>query len=172
MSERPTHDAPDPLAHLGPMLGCALLAAFIAGVLYLAAASTMEVYRAAHGDAGVPGTVTIEGLVNGNHGDRHCEGVFVPDGGGPEERAFVKIGGPCTEGETVEARLTQSVVPIVGKYWTPTAWGEDSKEWIARVIVLVIVAIVAVPLALFFGLGAIALLLAFLRDLVRLAASG
>jgi hypothetical protein len=58
--------------------------------------------------------------------------------------------------------------PMLG-HAMPTAWGEDSKEWIARTVVLSIVAIVAVPLALVFGLGSIGLLLAFFQDLGRLA---
>lgn len=168
MSKRLTDDYPDPLAHLGHMFGCALIAAFIAGILYMGAASTMEAHRAVQGDVGVPGTVTVGGLVSGNHGGSHCEGMFAPDDGGPAERAFVEIGS-CTEGETAEARLTRSSAPIVGKYAMPTAWGEDSKEWIARTVALVIVAIVAVPLALFFGLGSIVMLLAFVWDLARLA---
>jgi hypothetical protein len=167
-SER-ADDHPDPLAHFGHMLVCALAAAVITGVLYLTAASTVAAYRAVHGEAGEPGTVTVEGYVSGSaSGSSHCEGTFAPDDGGPEVRVFVEIGWQCTEGHTEDARLAESVVPILGKYSMPTAWGEDSKEWIARTVVLVIISLFAAPLALLFGLGTIVLCYAFLRDLTRL----
>jgi hypothetical protein len=169
MADQPNDDTLDPLVRLVLMLGNALFAAVIVGVLYLSAMATIGAYRAVHGEAGVPGTVTVEGFVGGNHGGSRCEGMFAPDDGGLEERVMVEIGKSCTAGERVDARLMKSGVPIIGAHLMSTAWAEDSHAWIARAVLLVVVAIVAVPYALVFGLSAIGMHMGSLLDLARSA---
>jgi hypothetical protein len=96
-----------------------------------------------------------------------CEGTFTPDDGGPAVEAAIQTGGPCTKGRTLDAWLVENE-PVFGLDRKPTAWGEDSLEWIGSIIALVLIGLVALPVGVGFGIAAVALLYAFLRDLTKL----
>ncbi|MCD0446988.1 hypothetical protein LO763_25545 [Glycomyces sp. A-F 0318] len=166
-SQWTTEDYPDPLFYLKYLALCAVVTAACGWLLYGMAAGGVEAYRASHGEIGIPGTVTIEREYDAGMGMMACEGTFTPDDGGAAVEAAIETGGPCAKGRTLDAWLVENE-PIVGLERRPTAWGDDSREWIGYVIALALIGLVALLVGVSFGVAAVALLYAFLRDLARL----
>jgi hypothetical protein len=166
-SQWTAEDYPDPWYHLRHLVLCAVVATACGWFLYGMTVGGVEAYRASHGEIGVPGTATAEREYDSGMGVMACEGIFTPDEGGPTVEAAIKTNGPCTKGRTLDAWLVENE-PIFGLDRRPTAWGEDSREWIVFIIALVLPGLIVLPVGVGFGAAAAALLYAFLRDLARL----
>lgn len=160
-------DYPDPLFYLKYLVLCAVVATACGWFLYIMTAGAVEAHRAAHGEIGIPGTATAKREYDSGMGAMACEGTFTPDDGGPAVEAAIETNGPCTKGRTLDAWLVENE-PIFGLERRPTAWGEDSQEWIAIIVALVLLGLVVLPVGLGFGVAAVALLYAFLRDFTKL----
>jgi hypothetical protein len=166
-SQRTADDYPEPWFYLKYLVLCSVVATACGWFLYGMTVGSVEAYRAAHGEIGVPGTATAEREYDSGMGVMACEGTFTPDDGGPAVEAAIQTGGPCTKGRTLDAWLVENE-PVFGLDRKPTAWGEDSLEWIGSIIALVLIGLVALPVGVGFGIAAVALLYAFLRDLTKL----
>lgn len=141
----------------------ALLLLLLTGVLSLFPialhANAMEMidgYRASHGEAGVPGTATVDSAVDAK-GGQVCRGTFTPEDGAATE-VRIEVDGRCDEGQEVEARLMEGRASMFTGYGEPRAWAAGADDWAAYV-----------PLVILFGLLSLPLVLLVVMVLVKLA---
>lgn len=113
---------------------CALLPV----ALYSNVVALVDGYRAAHDQAGTPGTVTIVQRASGNRGSEVCRGDFTPADGGPSVSVVVELPGRCVVGERLPARLTAARSSIFTGYDEPRAWVAGSSDWVAYLLLTVL----------------------------------
>ncbi|GAA1666404.1 hypothetical protein GCM10009830_10080 [Glycomyces endophyticus] len=127
------------------VVGAILLAFPLA--LHANVTALVDGYRAAHGQAGVPGTALVETAYNGR-GERVCTGTFTPDDGGPAVETRIEVVGACETGQQVEARLMPGrPSPFIG-YDDPRAWETGSRDWAMYVPLVILFALLSLPLVL------------------------
>lgn len=132
-------------AALLTFVGLILLAFPVA--LYANAAAMIDGYRASHGQAGVPGTATVESEYD-NRGEQVCTGVFTPADGGPAVETRIEVAGRCEVGQQVEARLMEGrPSPFIG-YDAPRAWASGSNDWATYLPLVILFGLLSLPMAL------------------------
>ncbi|MQM26042.1 hypothetical protein [Glycomyces albidus] len=131
------------------VVGLILLAFPVA--LYANAAAMIDGYRAANGQAGIPGTATVESEYD-NRGEQVCTGVFTPADGGPAVETRIEVSGRCEVGEQVEARLMEGrQSPFIG-YDRPRAWAAGSNDWAIYLPLVILFGLLSLPIALFLAM--------------------
>jgi hypothetical protein len=125
--------------------------------LYANVMALTDGYRASHGDAGTPGTATVESVTDGR-GGRVCRGTVAGDEGVLAVDVRIEVPGGCVAGQVAEVRLMEGRSSMFTGYDEPRAWAAGSDDWGAYI-----------PLIILFGL--LSLLPAFLliAILTRLA---
>jgi hypothetical protein len=108
--------------------------------LYANVMAMADGYRAAHGEAGMPGTATVESVVEGR-GGQVCRGMVALDDGTVAADVQIDVPGGCEEGQVAEVRLMEGRSSMFIGYDEPRAWAAGSLDWA-----------VYVPLVVLFGL--------------------
>lgn len=128
--------------------------------LYANVMAMSDGYRASHGEAGTPGTATVESVVDGR-GGQVCRGTFAGDdsgsgsaGGGGDDGGTVavdvriEVPGGCEVGQVVEVRLMEGRDSIFTGYGEPRAWAEGSNDWAGYIGLVVLFGLLSLPLVL------------------------
>ncbi|RRS00415.1 hypothetical protein [Glycomyces terrestris] len=136
-----------------PLLAAVLLAIvvliFLAFpiALYANVMAMVDGYRAAHGQAGTPGTATVLSEYDGR-GEQVCTGVFTPDDGGPAVETRIEAAGRCEVGQEVEAHLMPGRPSIFIGYDIPRAWAAGSADWAQYLPLVILFGLLTLPLVL------------------------
>ena len=138
----------------------ALLLLIVVGVLSLFPialhANAMEMldgYRASHGEAGSPGTATVESAVQAK-GGQVCRGVFAPDdddddgGGAAATEVRIEVDGACEEGQEVEVRFMEGRSSMFTGYGEPRAWAAGAGDWAVYIPLVILFGLLSLPLVL------------------------
>lgn len=117
--------------------------------LYANAVAMVDGYRASHGSAGTPGTVTLVAR-SGVKSRTVCRGDFVPAAGSPTMRVRVELPGTCETGQRHPARLTAPPASLFTGYDEPRAWVAGSDDWREYILLVVLFSVLTFgPLAVF-----------------------
>ncbi|MCC3761947.1 hypothetical protein K3N28_02535 [Glycomyces sp. TRM65418] len=133
---------PAVMAALFAALG--LVLALFAVALHANAMALIDGYRATNGQAGVPGTVTVERAVDVKQG-RACTGTFVPDDGGPAVEVRIELPGRCEVGQEAEAHLIEGRTSLFRGYDEPRAWAAGAKTWAAYIPPVILFGLLNLP---------------------------
>jgi hypothetical protein len=132
----------------------ALLLLLVVGVLslfpialYANAVEMADGYRASHGQAGTPGTATVDSAVDGR-GGQVCRGLFTPDDGGAAVELRIEVDGRCEEGQEVEARLMEGRSSMFTGYGETRAWAAGADDWAGYLPLVILFGLLSLPLVL------------------------
>jgi hypothetical protein len=128
------------------LLVCGVLSLFPIA-LYANAVEMLDGYRASHGEAGAPGTATVESAVHGK-GGQVCRGVFTPDDGAAAAEVRIEVDGDCEEGQEVEARFMEGRSSMFTGYGEPRAWAAGADDWAGYLPLVILFGLLSLPLVL------------------------
>lgn len=115
--------------------------------LYANAVAMIDGYRAAHGQAGTPGTATVESAVDAR-GGQVCSGTFVPDDGPARAEVRIEVPGSCEEGQQTEAHLMEGRSSMFIGYGEPKAWAPGASDWAGYLPLVILFGLLSLPIVL------------------------
>lgn len=113
--------------------------------LYANAMAMIDGYRGSHGQAGTPGTATVESAVDGR-GGQVCKGTFVREDGPATAEVRIEVPGRCEEGQEAEARLMGGRPSMFTGYGEPRAWAAGANDWAGYIPLVVLFGVLSLPL--------------------------
>lgn len=115
--------------------------------LYANAMAMIDGYRGSHGQAGTPGTATVESAVDGR-GGQVCRGTFVRDDGPATAEIRIEVPGRCEEGQEAEAHLMDGRPSMFTGYGEPRAWAAGANDWAGYIPLVVLFGLLSLPLVI------------------------
>jgi hypothetical protein len=113
--------------------------------LYANAMAMIDGYRASHGQAGAPGTATVESAADGR-GGQVCSGTFARADGPATAEVRIEVPGRCEEGQETEARLMDGRTSMFTGYGEPRAWAAGANDWAGYIPLVVLFGVLSLPL--------------------------
>ncbi|MEV3934389.1 hypothetical protein AB0K52_00195 [Glycomyces sp. NPDC049804] len=115
--------------------------------LWANATELINGYRASHGEAGVPGTATVETMAHSKSGPV-CIARFTPADGGPAVELRIETPGSCELGQQFEARFMEGHPSPFSHYGEPRLWASGSNDWMGYIPLVILFGLFSLPLLL------------------------